>query len=173
MARPWKKNWPYVGRRAKSWIIGFYDHEGVERSRSFPSAALARDWMREYSACERRGPDSLCRFLLDLDAAEANAAEGRTIGEIIELYFECDADPQLRFLRTDIDHDCRLVSDQTSGYKARDSDQHEKGHTECYEATTGFMPMQYTYANCDDPRHTKTLGEAQNGNTAPENGDHY
>jgi hypothetical protein len=95
MARPWKKNWPYVGRRAKSWIIGFYDHEGVERSRSFPSAALAREWMREYSACERRGPDSLRRFLLDLDAAEANAAEGRAIGEIIELYFECDADPQL------------------------------------------------------------------------------
>jgi hypothetical protein len=95
MARPWKKNWPYVGRRGKSWIIGFYDHEGVERSRSFPTAVLARDWMREYSACERRGLDSLRRFLLDLDAAEANAAEGRTIGEIIELYFECDADPEL------------------------------------------------------------------------------
>ncbi len=95
MARPWKKNWPYVGRRSKSWIIGFYDHEGVERSKSFPNAALAREWMREYSVCERRGPDSLRRFLLDLDAAEANAEEGRTIGEIIELYFECDADPEL------------------------------------------------------------------------------
>lgn len=95
MARPWKKNWPYVGRRSKSWIIGFYDHEGVERSRSFPSAVLARDWMREYSACERRGADTLRRFLLDLDAAEANATEGRTIGEIVELYFKLDAHPAL------------------------------------------------------------------------------
>jgi len=35
------------------------------------------------------------------------------------------------------------------------------------------MPMQYTYANCDDRRYTKTLGEMHNGDTAPETGDHY
>jgi hypothetical protein len=95
MARPWKKNWPYQGKRHKSWIVGFYDHEGVSRSRSFSSAHLARAWMTDYSAAERRGPDSLRRFLLDLDAVEANKAEGRPIGEIIELYFEVDADPDL------------------------------------------------------------------------------
>jgi hypothetical protein len=95
MARPWKKNWPYEGKRSKSWIIGFYDHEDVERSRSFRSARLAREWMDDYSAAERRGPDTLRRFLLDLDAVEANHAEGRPIGEIIELYFKVDAHPDL------------------------------------------------------------------------------
>jgi hypothetical protein len=98
MARPWKKNWPYQGKRGKSWSVGFYDHEGVERSRSFATArgvGGAREWMAEYSAAERRGPDSLRRFLLDLDAVEANEAEGRPIGEIIELYFKVDAHPDL------------------------------------------------------------------------------
>ena len=95
MAKPWKKNWPYEGKRSKSWIIGFYDHEGVTRSRSFPSARLAREWTDEYSREERRGPDSLRRFLLDLDAAEANQAEGRPIADVIELYFKVDAHPDL------------------------------------------------------------------------------
>ncbi len=98
MARPWKKQWPYQGKRRKSWIVGFYDHEGAERSRSFAAASGtggAREWMGEYSAAERRGPDSLRRFLLDLDAVEANESEGRTIGEIIELYFKLDAHPDL------------------------------------------------------------------------------
>lgn len=42
MARPWKKQWPYEGKRSKSWIIGFYDHEGVERSRTRPLCSRAR-----------------------------------------------------------------------------------------------------------------------------------
>lgn len=98
MARPWKKQWPYQGKRRKSWIVGFYDHEGIERSRSFASASGiggAREWIAEYSAAERRGPESLRRFLLDLDAQEASEAEGRTLGEIVELYFELDAHPDL------------------------------------------------------------------------------
>jgi hypothetical protein len=95
MARPWKKQWPYQGKRRKSWIVGFYDHEGVERSKSFPTSRLGREWMTEYSAAERRGPDSLRRFLLDLDAQEANREEGRAIGTIIEMYFELDAHPDL------------------------------------------------------------------------------
>jgi hypothetical protein len=52
--------------------------------------------MRAYSAAERRGPGSLRRFLLDLDAREANAIDGRTLGEVVELYFALDADPRLQ-----------------------------------------------------------------------------
>jgi integrase len=96
MSRPWKKQWPRVGSGGrKSYVLGFYDHERAERSKTFGSASLARDWMREYSAAERRGPDSLRRFLLDLDAQEANTAEGRTMGQVIEMYFALDADPKL------------------------------------------------------------------------------
>ena len=72
--------------------MGFYDHEGVERARSFPTAKAAREWMDDYITAERRGPDSLRRFLLDLDAREANAAtEARTLGEVVQLYFAFNA----------------------------------------------------------------------------------
>lgn len=98
MSRPWKKTsaWPYVAKSGrKSYSLGFYDHEAVERTRSFSSAKQARQWMEEYIASERRGAESLRRFLLDLDAKDANQLDARTIGEIIELYFALDADPSL------------------------------------------------------------------------------
>jgi hypothetical protein len=97
MSRPWKKKpWPRVGRRGKkSYVLGFYDHDRVERSKTFASASLSRDWTRDYLTAERRGPESLRRFLLDLDAQEANAMGGRTLGEVVELYFALDADPAL------------------------------------------------------------------------------
>ncbi len=48
--------------------------------------------MDDYVSAERRGRDSLRRFLLDLDAREANAAsETRTIGEVVQLYFAFNA----------------------------------------------------------------------------------
>jgi hypothetical protein len=72
--------------------VGFYDHQRKERTRSFPTAKAAREWMDDYVAAERRGADSLRRFLLDLDAREANAVlESRTIGEVIQLYFAFNA----------------------------------------------------------------------------------
>ncbi len=97
MAKPWKKKsaWPRVGKRGKSYGVGFYDDEGVGRTRHFPSVRQARFWMDDYITAERRGRDSLRRFLLDLDAKEANEACERTIGEIVELYFALDADPSL------------------------------------------------------------------------------
>ena len=95
MAKPWKKQarWPYVARNgARSYFVGFYDHQRKERTRSFPTAKAAREWMDDYVAAERRGADSLRRFLLDLDAREANAAlESRTIGKVIQLYFAFNA----------------------------------------------------------------------------------
>jgi len=97
MARPWRKNsaWPYVAKSGrKSYAVGFYDHERVERSRSFPSVRHARAWMDDYITAERRGRDSLRRFLLDLDAKEINEAEGRAIGEVLELYLAVSAHPR-------------------------------------------------------------------------------
>ncbi|MGA8364627.1 MAG: hypothetical protein WB709_08910 [Solirubrobacteraceae bacterium] len=96
MARPWPKRsaWPYVGKHGrKSYTVGFYRHDKAESSRSFPTIRHARAWMDEYITAERRGPDSLRRFLLDLDAKEANQAETRTIGEILDAYLELNAHP--------------------------------------------------------------------------------
>jgi len=64
----------------KSYTIGFYDHDERERSRSFPTVEHANAWMHDDVTAERRSIDSLRRFLLDLDAKEANEAEARTIG---------------------------------------------------------------------------------------------
>jgi hypothetical protein len=97
MARPWPKKsaWPYVAKSGrKSYTVGFYDHDKRERSRTFPSVRHARAWMNDYITAERRGGDSLRRFLLDLDAKEANEAEGRTIAQILELFLEVDAHPR-------------------------------------------------------------------------------
>ncbi len=98
MSRPWKRasGWPRVAKSGrKSYSLGFYDHEGAERTRSFASTKQARQWTENYLTAERRGPDSLLRFLLDLDAKEANQLDARTIGEVVELYFALDADPTL------------------------------------------------------------------------------
>jgi len=93
MARPWKKAWPYVGQGGrKSYRVGFRDHEGRERTKAFPSAKHGNEWMDEYVSAERRGLESLRRFLLDLDAKEANVVTStRTIGDVIELYFAFNA----------------------------------------------------------------------------------
>jgi hypothetical protein len=48
----------------------------------------------DYIAAERRGRDSLRRFLLDLDDKEANEAEGRPIAQVVELFLETDAHPR-------------------------------------------------------------------------------
>jgi len=97
MSRPWPKRsaWPRVAKSGKrSYQVGFYDHDKRERTRTFPSVRHARAWMSDYITAERRGRDSLRRFLLDLDAKEANEAEGRTIEQILELFLEVDAHPR-------------------------------------------------------------------------------
>ncbi len=98
MARPWLKRsaWPYLAKSGRrSYTIGFYDHDKTERSKTFPSVRHARAWMDDYITAERRGRESPRRFLLDLDAKDANAAEaGRTIGEVLELYLALNAHPR-------------------------------------------------------------------------------
>lgn len=93
MAKPWKTQWPYVTKSGgKSYRVGFRDHDGVVRTKAFPSAKVANEWINQYVSAERRGNHSLRRFLLDLDARDASgAATGRTIGEVIQLYFAFNA----------------------------------------------------------------------------------
>jgi len=98
VSRPWKKNpWPRVGKKGKkSYLLGYYDHDHRERTKTCASAALAGEWVRDYNRAAQLGPESLRRFLLDLDAREATGTrEGRTLGEVAELYFAVDADPDL------------------------------------------------------------------------------
>ncbi len=93
MAKPWKKRWPHVGKDGrKTYQLGFRDHDGKQTAKAFPSAKLATEWAEDYVSAERRGLDSLRRFLLDLDAKEANGdTTGQTIGEVIQLYFAFNA----------------------------------------------------------------------------------
>ena len=99
MPRPYRKQpWPYVRKDGlKSYRLGYYDHEGAERTQVCVSAGEARDWMADYNAASARGKESLRRFLLDLDAKEARAAgeEGPTIGEVTQQWFALHADPAL------------------------------------------------------------------------------
>jgi hypothetical protein len=97
VARPWPKRsaWPRVGKRGRrSYSVGFYDHDKRERTRTFPTAHHARAWMDDYITAERRGSDSLRRFLLDLDAKEANQAEMWSLGAVLELYLQVNAHPR-------------------------------------------------------------------------------
>jgi len=97
MARPWPKRsaWPYRCKSGrKSYTVGFYDHDRRERCRTFSSVRHARAWMDDYVTAERRGWESLRRFLLDLDAKEANEREERSIGAVLELYLQVNAHPR-------------------------------------------------------------------------------
>jgi hypothetical protein len=89
MARPWQMTpWPYLCKDGrKSWRVGYRDHEGTVRGKAFASAHAARQWMSDFQDAERRGQDSLMRFVLDLDAKEQNAAhKGLVLGEVVQLY---------------------------------------------------------------------------------------
>jgi hypothetical protein len=85
--------WPYVAKSGrKSYRVGYRDHVSAVRSKAFPSAKGANDWMQEYASAERRGPHSLKRFLLDLDAKDASLdVLERIIGEVIQIYFAFNA----------------------------------------------------------------------------------
>ncbi len=93
MAKPWKKQWPYVTKSGeKSYRVGFRDHDGIMRTKAFPSAKIANEWTQEYVSAERRGSHSLRRFLLDLDARDDSGdLASQTIGEVIQLYFAFNA----------------------------------------------------------------------------------
>ena len=92
MREPWRKHggWPYEGRRGRSWQLGYRDHDGRVRSRSFKTRIAAETWSREYVTAERR--NRLREFLLGSDAPEAHV-EGTPLGELILDWLASDAHP--------------------------------------------------------------------------------
>jgi hypothetical protein len=92
MREPWKKHggWPYEGRRGKTWQLGYRDHEGRVRSKSFKTKIAAETWSREYTDAERR--NRLREFLLGSDAPVVKP-ETTPIGELILDWLATDAHP--------------------------------------------------------------------------------
>jgi integrase len=89
---PWKKHgcWPYEGRRGKTWQLGYRDHDGRVRSKSFKTKTAAERWSREYSEAERR--NRLREFLLGSDAPEV-LPDATPVGELILEWLASDAHP--------------------------------------------------------------------------------
>src|SRR5579859_7506399 len=92
MREPWKKHgcWPYEGRRGKTWQLGYRDHEGRVRTKSFKTKIAAETWSREYVDAERR--NRLREFLLGSDAPEVQP-DATPLGEIILEWLASDAHP--------------------------------------------------------------------------------
>jgi hypothetical protein len=92
MREPWKKHggWPYEGRRGKTWQLGYRDHEGRVRSKSFKTKSAAERWSREYVDAERR--NRLREFLLGCDAPEVQP-DSTPISELILDWLASDAHP--------------------------------------------------------------------------------
>jgi hypothetical protein len=92
MREPWKKHgsWPYQGRRGKTWQLGYRDHEGRVRSKSFKTKTAALSWAKEYVEAERH--NRLREFLLRSDAPEVQP-DTTPIGELILDWLATDAHP--------------------------------------------------------------------------------
>src|ERR1019366_218864 len=92
MREPWKKHggWPYEGRRGKTWQLGYRDHEGRVRSKSFKSKTAAETWVSEDVGAERRA--RLRDFRLGPEAPEVQRATP-PIGELILEWLAADAHP--------------------------------------------------------------------------------
>ena len=92
MREPWKKHggWPHEGRHGKTWQLGYRDHEGRVRSKSFKTKTAAEGWAREYVEAERR--NRLREFLLGSDAPEV-LPDITPVGELILEWLATDAHP--------------------------------------------------------------------------------
>lgn len=91
MQKPWRKTggWPYKGPRGKSWQLGYRDHEGRVRAKSFATQGAAGEWSKAYVKAEQQ--ERLREFLLGSDAA----AKGDTtpLSELIVDWLATDAHP--------------------------------------------------------------------------------
>ena len=92
MREPWKKHggWPYEGRRGKTWQLGYRDHEGRVRSKSFKTKTARKSGPRDYVDAERR--NRLREFLLGSDAPEVQP-DTTPVGELILDWLATDAHP--------------------------------------------------------------------------------
>lgn len=87
---------PYVAKSgAKSWRAAYYDHEGVRRSKSFPSRKRRKDWIGAYyDALSSDNPDALRHFLIP-EEPEVEEDVELTVRDLILDYFARDAAPDL------------------------------------------------------------------------------
>jgi integrase len=92
MGAPWKKQggWPYERRHGKSWQLGYRDHHGNVRAKSFKTKIAAETWAKEYVHAERR--NRLIEFLLGSDAPEVQP-DATPLGELIRDWLATDAHP--------------------------------------------------------------------------------
>jgi hypothetical protein len=96
----------------------------------------ARSWIDDYITAERRGRDSLRRFLLDLDAKEANEAEARTIREVLELYLAVNAHPR---------NEGGLAPSTYERYEST-ANRHLLGKPRCWPQGEALAPTAYALA---------------------------
>lgn len=92
MQAPWKKTggWPYEGPRGRTWQLGFRDHEGRVRAKSFKTKSDAGTWSKAYVRADRQG--TLREFLLGPDAA-APRRQGAPVAELLLDWLATDAHP--------------------------------------------------------------------------------
>jgi hypothetical protein len=85
--------WPHEGRRGKTWQLGYRDHEGRVRSKSFPTRAAAETWARDCVDAERR--NCLREFLLGTDSPELRP-DATPVSELMLDWLASDAHPDSR-----------------------------------------------------------------------------
>jgi len=90
MQAPWKKGWPYEGPRGKSWQLGYRNHEGKSRAKSFATQTEAVAWSKAYVKADRQ--DRLREFLLGPDAATAKT-DTTPLAELMLDWLATDAHP--------------------------------------------------------------------------------
>jgi integrase len=92
MQEPWKKSggWPYEGPRGKSWQLGYRDHEGRVRAKSFKTKSDAGVWSKGYIKADRQG--RLREFLFGPGAA-ALKEDTTPVAELILDWLATDAHP--------------------------------------------------------------------------------
>jgi integrase len=89
MKRPWNKPTRRTAAGEARYIIGFRDHNGKERSKSFTSAAKRDRWVGRYEEAERE--KRLGTFLEGVDPSPQEL----TLAGLLVSWFALDADPAL------------------------------------------------------------------------------
>jgi integrase len=89
MKRPWNKQPRRTAANELRYIIGFRDHNGKERSRSFTTTKGRDRWVARYEEAERE--NRLGEFLEGVDPSPHEL----TLEALLVAWFALDADPEL------------------------------------------------------------------------------
>ncbi len=89
MKRPWNRKPTKTRKGEKRYTVGFRDHEGAERTRTFTSEQQRDKWVERYEEAERE--KRLKEFLDGVDPAAGTL----TTEDLLVAWFAYDADPDL------------------------------------------------------------------------------